>query len=70
MVDGARERIAVAHGDAGVVAQAVGDVHRAGAGDGFVGVCFSGADLGNEEDVLEAVFIDELLALLDDAYAV
>ena len=70
MVERARERVAVADVDAGVFAQTIGDIHGAGTRDGFVGVRLVGIDLGNEEDVLEVILVDQLLALLDHAHAV
>ena len=51
MIERAAERIAVADIDAGVVAQPVGDIHRACAGDGLVELAFL-LGFGNDKDVL------------------
>ena len=53
----------------GVFAEAVGDVHRARAGDGFVELPFL-LGLRNDEDVVQMIFLHQLAALLHHPHAV
>ena len=69
MVQRSAERVAVADVDAGVFAEAVGDVHRACAGDGFVELPLL-LGLRNDEDVLQMIFLHQLAALLHHPHAV
>ena len=69
MVERAAERVAVARVDAGVVAQAIRDVHCARAGDGLVELAFL-LGFGDDEHVLETIFLHQLAALLHHAHAV
>ena len=69
MVQRSAERVAVADVDAGVFAEAVGDVHRARAGDGFVELPLL-LGLRNDEDVVQMIFLHQLAALLHHPHAV